>query len=201
MDNVIDDSVLSRDRDDVYLHSKYPLWTKETERELMKINMLAEEKFNMQETNPCKTCGLYCIKDFMFPKVLEDLYRGDLLTLGKGHEYSLEYSAEELQRSMRNGAYKAFQLHIDEFTGDKLKGLLPECIVQCVHQMFPSPSGIHHGWPWNEQELVQLGHDPLEYAKEQEIRVNEMKQWEETKLKMKEMDAEDKKNETHAKDP
>ncbi len=74
---------------------------------------------------------------------------------------------------MRNGAYRAFQIHLDNLTDGKLTGLLPECIVDWVQEMFPSPAGVYHGWPWDAQELISMGFEPSEYLREQDIAVDE----------------------------
>ena len=171
---MLDDDQLHRDKQ-IHLHSKYPTWEKDVPTDMVdKVKKFAAEKYEMTEDDPCKTCGVFCMKDYLLKPVLDKLYRGELLDLGNGHDFNMEYEEEDIQRAMRNGAYKAFQHEIDKMTDNKMQGLLPECIVNQVRLMFPSPAGIYHGWPWVEKELEQLGEDPVEYVKTEQITVTRM---------------------------
>ena len=89
--------------------------------------------------------------------------------------------AKQPDGAMRNGAYRAFQVQVDNLIEGKLTGVLPECIVDWVKEMFPSPVGVDHGWPWDAKELIALGHEPSEYIAKQDIEFKERVQFLEAK--------------------
>ena len=79
---------------------------------------------------------------------------------------------------------------VDKLTGDRIKGLLPLCIVEYLRNKWPSPAGVYHGYPFSSEELILMGEDPEEYYKQEEITLKEMKQARRAKERLEQDDKE-----------
>ena len=194
--NDVDDSLTLRKL--AYLHSGKHSWEDEEVDEKLLIENMAHDKYQMTGWLPCDHCGTFCMLKYFMKDYQDDLYSGSVMKCGGYDDISLKEEEELFNRNMRNGSYRKWQTYIEDLTNGCLSGLLPSCVVTEIRDRFPSPAGVYKGWPWNEDELIKLGKDPVEYIKNEQKLLKEIK---EIQDKREEMDANADKDATNLKDP
>ena len=139
-------------RTEVELYGDQPRWETETDRSLVKkVNKYAGESCNMHEDNICRFCGRYCVRKYLWKRFRYHVWSGEVFRLGKNKHIEWDYE-ERVNRGMRNGAYKVWQMLVDKLTKNERQGILPACIVQVTKVLFPSPTGVYHGFPFTQME-------------------------------------------------
>ena len=143
--NMLDDSrLLSRK---ITVRSSPPLWTTCK----IKRNDPLKKKGDRRH---CRCCGRYCVFDFFKRDLHRAVVCNDVYKAGDCDISTMTF--KELQRGMRNGAYKIFENYLRPLIGPPMTGWLNQCIVRNIKKWFPCPDRDYVGYKYTTKHMNLL---------------------------------------------
>ena len=138
-----------------------PQWLLDSANTVTQANKLATEEYEMKLHRGCRHCGKYCVYQYYKKRFFKQALKGRFYLRGKAYNLHDDEN-DQYNRSMRNGAILTFHNKFTlDLTEGYTRGYISMCVVEKIRKLFPSPSGIYHGYPWSREELEEI--DPKNY--------------------------------------